>query len=794
MPTRALRVLFISGGDTEPEGEWLEAARCSGIAVTVTPPSRTALVGAAAQQVDAIVLDLSTAEERIAGRLDEVRQYCPRIAVVVLVDCTRGESAGLRALRAGAQDYLVRGTFDAASLRRTVRTAVERWRVFLELERRNEEFQASEARLLSVITHNSDGILVIDAGARVRFMNPAAEQLFGVGAGAMLGCAFDYPLEPRGSRELELRRADGKRVVVDMRVVQTEWESTRAFLVSMRDITARKLAEESLRESEERYALAVSGSKDGLWDWDLVSGTVYYSSRWKAMLGYEESEIGEGPDEWLDRIHPADLESVKARLDEHTRGTTPHFESEHRIRYKDGRYRWFLLRGTAIRDDNGTAIRIAGSQSDITERKRAEKSLKKALGELEFALASEKVLLDELDKKNKELVALSITDGLTGLYNHRFLQERFEFEFKRAKRYGVRLSCMLMDIDHFKQINDTHGHQFGDLVLKQIAVLLRTNSREVDICGRYGGEEFMIITNQECDGTLQYANKLHAAIEDHVFTAEDTSIHVTVSIGITTYQNDIRSRQEMIERADVALYQAKEDGRNLIRVWKEPDRSEGRAVDQDEIDDLKARFDSLSTRMRAMYIESTYALLHAVDAKDHYTEVHSNNVSRYAVAIARRLGLHEDEVEVIKYAGLLHDVGRIGIDERILVKKESLTEEEFEVLKKHPVIGADILKDVKFLEKEIPLVLYHHERYDGKGYPQGLRGRQIPLGARILAVADAYDAMTTDREFKLKMAPDKAMEELVAGKETQFSPEVVDAFVACLHTGEDLTPSAARKP
>jgi HD-GYP domain-containing protein (c-di-GMP phosphodiesterase class II) len=144
------------------------------------------------------------------------------------------------------------------------------------------------------------------------------------------------------------------------------------------------------------------------------------------------------------------------------------------------------------------------------------------------------------------------------------------------------------------------------------------------------------------------------------------------------------------------------------------------------------------------------------------------------------MGLHLEEIEVVKYAGLLHDIGRIGIDESILVKTDALTQKEYEALKKHPVIGANILKDVNFLEKEIPLVLYHHERYDGNGYPQGLKGREIPLGARILAVADAYDAMTTDRGFKRRMSEQEAIEELKQGKQTQFSPEIVDAFIRVL--------------
>jgi diguanylate cyclase (GGDEF)-like protein/PAS domain S-box-containing protein/putative nucleotidyltransferase with HDIG domain len=540
---------------------------------------------------------------------------------------------------------------------------------------------------------------------------------------------------------------------------------------------------EELRRSEERYALAVRGSKDGLWDWNLLTDEVYFSPRWKAILGYAKNEIGNAPTEWFKRIHQEDIEAVRNDIAAHLQGHTPHFENEHRLQHKDGVYRWILSRGTAVRSIDGKAIRIAGSLSDITERKEGEKNLKRALSDLKFALASEKVLLDELDRRNKELVALSITDGLTGLYNHRFIQERFDFEFKRVRRYDGTLSCMLADIDHFKRINDTYGHQFGDLVLREIATILRTQSREVDICGRYGGEEFMIITNQPIEGAMRYATKLHTAIENHIFKSAEHSVHVTVSIGIADWRKSILTKQELIERADTALYQAKEDGRNLIRVWKEIEkRPEEHAIDRGGIEELKEKFDDLSNKVRATYIESTYALLRAVDARDHYTEVHSQNVSKYALETGRLMGLQEEELEVLRYAGLLHDIGKIGVSQEILTKKSSLTEREFEVLKKHPSIGANILKDVRFLEKEIPIILHHHERYDGTGYPQGLKGREIPLGARIMAVADAFDAMTTDREFKRKLALAEAVAELKRGSGSQFAPEIVEIFVTFIET------------
>jgi len=426
--------------------------------------------------------------------------------------------------------------------------------------------------------------------------------------------------------------------------------------------------------------------------------------------------------------------------------------------------------------DSGTLVTL----HDITQRELADRQLADALSDLRLALASEKVLLDELDKKNKELTELSITDALTGLYNRRFIQERFEFEFKRVKRYGGTLSCMMIDIDHFKAFNDTYGHRCGDFVLQELSALFRSHSREVDICGGYGGEEFLILASVALDYSLQYAAKLHAAIDGHVFVFEGRSLHVTVSIGLADVRPGMKDHRELIDRADRALYQAKEDGRNLIRVWKEnPDRGDI-PVDHVSVQELKKDLARLSSRMWVTYMEYTNALVKAVDAKDPFTREHSQNVSATSVEIARGMGLSDVEVEVIKCAGLLHDVGKIAVNREILVKKEPLTAEEYALLRKHPVIGVGILRDIRFLEKEIPLILYHHERFDGKGYPHGLKGREIPFGARILAVADAFDAMTSGRGYKDKVSTEKAIGELVRGSGTQFAPDVVEVFVKIL--------------
>jgi len=452
----------------------------------------------------------------------------------------------------------------------------------------------------------------------------------------------------------------------------------------------------------------------------------------------------------------------------------------------------------AEHDDQDQAVEAiqAGAQdclvkSDLDHRLLA-RSLRYAierqrmLTDLRFALASEKVLMEELDRKNKELVELSITDGLTGLYNHRFIQERFDFEFKRAMRYRSSLACMLIDIDHFKSVNDAYGHQFGDYVLMEIANILRSNSREVDICGRYGGEEFMAITNQTGDDAMRFAAKLHSAIEKFDFSHDGHTVHVTVSIGVADFKDGLKKKQELIERADTALYWAKRDGRNIIRQWKEMETEELHSLDHMGIEGLRGELVRLSNEMRATYMESANALVRAIDAKDHYTKEHSKNVSYYAVKLAIALGLSDKEAEIIKYAGLLHDIGKIGIAQDVLLKKAKLTDEEFDILKKHPVIGSNILRDVKFLEKEVPIILHHHERWDGKGYPHGLRSREVPYGARIMGVVDAFDAMTTDRVYRPRLSLPDAIAELNRGSSSQFDPEIVDAFIKLLQKDESL--------
>ncbi len=421
-----------------------------------------------------------------------------------------------------------------------------------------------------------------------------------------------------------------------------------------------------------------------------------------------------------------------------------------------------------------------------SDNKKLTRSRLELLQEIEDA----KIIRQQLENKIEELTNLSNTDGLTELFNHRFMMERCQEEFNRSKRYSTPLSVLMLDLDHFKQINDSCGHQFGDTILKTIANIIRKLTRNVDICGRYGGEEFVMLATLPLHEAMEYAMRLNKIIENQIFSDGNNQVRVTVSIGVADYRNELNTYQELVDRADQALYQAKKDGRNIIRSWSEKNDNTGGSIDYCSIDELKGKVLDLYKQVKGNYIESTNALLGAIDAKDHYTLKHSRNVAKYAVKLANHLKLPKQEIEVIKNAALFHDIGKIGIDKNILTKKNHLSAEEFENIKKHPAIGVNILKNISFLAKEIPIIRHHHERYDGKGYPHGLRENEIPLGAKIIAVADAYDAMTTEREFQTKISADAAFEILQSEKGQQFDPKIVESFIELIRQS---LPKAAKK-
>ena len=352
---------------------------------------------------------------------------------------------------------------------------------------------------------------------------------------------------------------------------------------------------------------------------------------------------------------------------------------------------------------------------------------------------------------------LALTDPLTGLGNHRHFHERLQHDLDKAQDEGFALTLVLLDIDNFKQINDRYGHPTGDKVLAQVAARLRQGGEAF----RLGGDEFALLLprRDEHEG-LSIARSI---IERMSETEVEVGEVLNMSAGVATYPQHGVERSELVRVADSALYLAKDQGKNTVRVYR-PD-----VIELAELRRLAEGPD------RAARLRAAASLAHAVDARDAYTGSHSYMVGELAARVARRMGLDSESIELTRLAGSLHDLGKLAIPEEILRKPGPLNEAERLVLERHPQIGYRML-DSLGVEPVATWVLHHHERWDGRGYPEQKAGDSIPLGARILFVADAYDAMTTDRVYRGRLSHDRAMAELERCAGTQFDPDVVAAF------------------
>ena len=364
---------------------------------------------------------------------------------------------------------------------------------------------------------------------------------------------------------------------------------------------------------------------------------------------------------------------------------------------------------------------------------------------------------------------LALTDPLSGLGNHRSFQERLKHELLRAEADDEPFTLCLIDVDDFKRINDLYGHPVGDRVLARVGRRLRQNGEAF----RLGGDEFaLLLPGVTAEEALSTASSVLARIG--ALELADVG-SVTASAGVAGFPHQAFDRDELIRLADSALYWAKEHGKNRVHVYR-PD-----VVELAELRRLAHGPD------RAARFRAAASLAKAVDARDTYTGSHSTRVAELSAWIAHRLGLDREQIELTRLAGSLHDLGKLAIPEEILRKPGPLTDPERLVLQRHPEIGHRMLENLG-VDPVAEWVLHHHERWDGTGYPERLRGEEIPLGARIIFVADAYDAMTSDRAYRGRLTPREAIEELERCSGTQFDPEIVAAFAREL---VDRTPALA---
>ncbi len=474
----------------------------------------------------------------------EILEQAAQMPVVVITGAG-GEETAVRAMRSGAYDYLTKD-IDRRYLKLVPVTVESACRHHADARRAQMLQQA--------VTYINDCIYLTDLTGKILFVNNTFCETYGYEREEILGQTDDvlwasggrqdlFPfhscaMDPEGEKgECRHRRSDGTELAVLLSRSMILDEDGRALATAgaARDISERKCWEDALRESEERYALAAAGANDGLWDWNLLHDRLYFSSRWLSTLGYEAQELPGDPAAWLELVHPEDREPLRAQIDAHLEGQTPFFENEHRIRTGTGDFRWVQTRGQAVRDPEGAAYRMAGSQRDITDRKQVEARLRHAAAH----------------------------DSLTGLPNRSHFITRLEGALRRIRNNSVAtFGVIFLDLDRFKVINDSLGHLAGDQVLRAIGERLAACPRPGDTIARLGGDEFAVLVEslQDVREMDRVAERIHAALA-RPFRLEGQELYTSASLGIVLADSGYQQAQDVLRDADLAMYRAKAEGR-----------------------------------------------------------------------------------------------------------------------------------------------------------------------------------------------------------------------------------------
>lgn len=548
----ALRLLLLE--DTPADVQLIEQQlRRAGLSfVCRVADSRESLAAALGE----FAPDLVLSDYRLPGMtaldaIELLRHTAPTVPLIVVTGSLTEEIAA-DCIKAGAADYVLKENL--VRLPSAVSHALELKQVREDAARVHDELREREQRYRALVEHSYDAVALLDPRGTVQYASHSTERVLGYTRDDFVGrniFELMHPDELAGVQELfldclcgpgkpvhaefRLRHKDGSwRFLEGVAVNRTDEPAVRAIVANYRDITERKRVEAALMAREQRLTLAARGANDGLWDWDLAHNVVYYSPRWKSMLGHPERDIGDSPDEWFNRIHPDDVEHVRAVLAAHLAGRAPRFETEYRIRHEGGGYRWMLTRGLAVRDGQNRPLRIAGMQTDVTDRKAVEARL-----------------FDQ-----------AVRDPLTGLANRAYFRSLLEEAIDRSHRGpDYRFAVLFVDLDDFKQVNDTHGHLIGDQCLIAVARRLEGSVRPGDTVARLGGDEFTVLLDGAGDlsDVHRVVERVQSALAS-TFEVGGHQIAQTASIGIALSVTGYASATEILHAADRAMYRAKSGG------------------------------------------------------------------------------------------------------------------------------------------------------------------------------------------------------------------------------------------
>ncbi|MCF8024763.1 MAG: diguanylate cyclase [Desulfobacteraceae bacterium] len=585
------------------------------------------------------------------------------------------------------------------------------------------ELQAAYDKLNKLVEFNSDGIMVIDPEGTILFINPAAAHMFGRTESDLLGEQFGYPLTPGESTEIELLSGSGGVKVAELRTSKTQWEGKAAILVSLRDITTRKQTEQELRENEEELT------------------AIYENAPLIMMLVDKERKIRK-VNRFTGRFVDLSVEEMEGKRGGEALYCIHHLEDPRGCGFGP-QCEQCTIRNTVLKTFETGRNHDHLEASLTLKRQDQHKEYTFLLSTKLLRHAEESLVLltimdiTERKKAEENLRRMGFRDSMTNLYNRNFFEEEMNrLQDGRHSPIGI----IICDVDGLKFINDTLGHQSGDEIVINIADILQKNFRASDIVARVGGDEFAILLpGVDQDIAEKLVRRLRRAVEDHNNT--NPGLPVSLSIGYAVSPKQPVDMQALFREADDRMYR----------------------------DKLQQEKSSRSAPVQA--------LTKAIEARDFETEGHSERLKELATSLARAMDLGGDTANDLLLLAKFHDLGKVGIPDDILFKPGPLTEQEMMEMQKHSEIGYRIAQSVPDLAPIAELVLWHHERWDGQGYPQGLKGEEIPLCCRILAIVDAYDAMTSHRPYRKAVLPAEAVEELRRCAGSQFDPNLVEEFI-----------------
>jgi diguanylate cyclase (GGDEF)-like protein/PAS domain S-box-containing protein/putative nucleotidyltransferase with HDIG domain len=661
-----------------------------------------------------------------------------------------------------------------------------------ERKKSEEALQAKERYFRAITDLSSGAALVVSPDGNIADVTGGLERISGHTREGTLGRSaleFIHPddLEKSGAAFNEVLRNPGKTVTFEARLknAQGKWQWTESMITNLLDhhdvrgivnhlvdVTARKKTEEDIKRHVSRVealygvaqVISQSPTLDTMFKDTLgkVCTAMETESGCILMLDFDEHALKlkacKGvPENTMQQFATIDL--TDQGIENILNLTGPITEVDETQEMAEiGKIREVV----ADIGSKGIAVAPFFSGKDLqglivifTTKDRTFSSedldLLKAISN-EISIGINNMMLLEKTRK------MSVTDELTGLYNRRYFFEMLDVEINRAGRTKNPFSLVMLDLDGFKEYNDKYGHSNGDAVLETFSRILKSSIRKSDMAFRYGGDEFaLILPSADAEKAKKIVQRARAKWQKATLAQSRVfGGHVGFSTGIAEYPENAESADGLIFLADAALYQAKKNG------YEDKIVSELRTLSTDIMD--------VATQ------DQVYALAATVDARDPYTYGHSQRVAEIAMLIGKAVGLSSEDLDKLQAAALLHDIGKVGVPDAILTKMGNPTPEEWDVIKKHCSEGARIVSYVKELASLVPIILHHHEWYDGSGYPGGLKGMDIPSGARITTVADSYDTMVTKRPYREVISPSEACEELKRKAGTQFDPIIVDVW------------------